>query len=364
MKLSMALHQQGNLMGTTHVVARRAAVYTDPGSDERFYALFEKTYESNVHPKTPAWNFQWFGDAASCMHQILSWSKACEAGMIQSSRRLWSADEYIAKWRSELAAPVAGSATALAGKFKIDGYGPGIVNYRNRDALLKPIADFGEHMDGERFRIELNRPGALRAIASAAAEGWGVLGGLFSIDDTFTLPRRDLGVARPGAVKPDLSRVEVLYAEDPESPSFERNYVVMIDGHGTPGGWRYSAVGAFIDLFVRSQETAQPGSAEPLLKAFAAKVAMAGAVPDDVVIRLDPSLDPERCEYKQAATARMVERLGADPSAPLVTTAGHARSLGLLSLLAGQGLACRFEWPASNPAPQPGCDRAPILRIA
>ena len=231
----------------------------------------------------------------------------------------------------------------MKGRFRIEGYGPGIVNWRNREALLAAISGFGEHMDGDRFRIDLTRPGALQAVADASAQGWGVLAGLFDFDESRTLPRRDLGIARPKPVRASLDRIEVFFAEDPESPRYERNYIVMVGGVGVPGGWKYSTIGQFIELVVREREAALPGSAEPLLKAFSLKVASALPIPDDMTIRIDPALDPDQCEYKRAATTSMIERLGADPGAHLVTTARHARSVGALAKLAGQGYACQFE---------------------
>ena len=90
-------------MSSTVIVGRRAACFTAPAGT--FWALFETTYESNVHPHTPHESCVAFGSASQVMARVLRSLGACAGGMIRQRRRPFTPEGYLRSWLTELKAP-------------------------------------------------------------------------------------------------------------------------------------------------------------------------------------------------------------------------------------------------------------------
>ncbi|MBV7542031.1 hypothetical protein [Acidovorax sp. sic0104] len=92
-------------MGSTVSTAKLVAAFaTSEGTT--YYALYEESYEENVHPHTRRWNCVGFGDLPRVLKTIFGRAANCEPGM------LWGADgpiaptEYIAAWLHEMKSPM------------------------------------------------------------------------------------------------------------------------------------------------------------------------------------------------------------------------------------------------------------------
>lgn len=90
-------------MSSTIIVGRRAACFT--ASTGTFWALFETTYESNVHPRTPHESCVAFGTASQVLTRILGCLGACAGGLLRQRGGQLTPEGYLRSWLVELKAP-------------------------------------------------------------------------------------------------------------------------------------------------------------------------------------------------------------------------------------------------------------------
>ena len=95
-------------MSTTVTMKKAAAACTGlvDGKQQVVYFLFEKTYERNVHPHTPAWHCCAVGVYEEVMRWVLRGADSCAGGMLQSRAGLIHPSNYVQAWRRVMDAPV------------------------------------------------------------------------------------------------------------------------------------------------------------------------------------------------------------------------------------------------------------------
>lgn len=91
-------------MGSTITCGKAAAAFKH-ANGTIFYQLFERTYESNVHPKTPHWGAIYFGPIAGAIDTIFSNAAVCEGGMLRGPSKSMRPEAYITAWLRELDEP-------------------------------------------------------------------------------------------------------------------------------------------------------------------------------------------------------------------------------------------------------------------
>ena len=314
----------------------RAVALVDSGSGQIGYALFERSCDSNTHPRRPGWQCAGFGTAEDCIQTILGWAGMCPGGMLRGPRRGCTAHEFLARWRKALAAPVGTAQTRLDGRF---GQHWGDVSVQSREPLLPLIAACGEHLDGARFRIDLDRPGAVGGLAAITKGGWHPVLKRLDFSQTLTQPNKGLGVKAQQRVHASLDGVRVYVECDPRSPAFERNHVTVIDGVGRPTGWWYSTVEDFVREVVKGREAACPGAADDLLERFERlRLQTLASLPDDAIVFIEPTAADEhgslRLEWCEAARAACAPGL----DWPVRASAKVLRDAGLLFDLVSGGM--------------------------
>lgn len=94
-------------MGSTIITKRLAAVFDNPANrGDHIWTLFEKTYESNVHPHTPHWSVRAIGRIDGALRSIFSGAAACEGGSLRGRSGSISPETHIDRWMAALRHPV------------------------------------------------------------------------------------------------------------------------------------------------------------------------------------------------------------------------------------------------------------------
>ena len=92
-------------MGSIITVSKHAAAFR-AADGLVYFALYEKTYESNVSPKTPRWSCIHFGTLDSAIRRIFDFGGSCEGGMLCGpARRPILPETYIGHWLRLMKAP-------------------------------------------------------------------------------------------------------------------------------------------------------------------------------------------------------------------------------------------------------------------
>src|SRR5690242_21895817 len=93
-------------MGATITCGKKAAAFEKNGII--YYILWERTYESNVHPHNPHWECTYIGPLDGTLRRIFIYASSCEGGMLAGpGKRHILPENYISAWLRKLAAPVA-----------------------------------------------------------------------------------------------------------------------------------------------------------------------------------------------------------------------------------------------------------------
>jgi len=91
-------------MGSTITVGKHVAAFRAP-DEVIYYALFEKTYESNCYPHTPHWSCGHFGTLETALTRIFDYASSCEGGMLRGPSGAMTPENYIAHWLRLMKAP-------------------------------------------------------------------------------------------------------------------------------------------------------------------------------------------------------------------------------------------------------------------
>lgn len=90
-------------MGSTITIGKHAAALQSNGVT--YFLLTEKTYESNVSPKTPHWSAVYFGPLQGALQHIFGHASSTEGGMLRGPTQRMRPENYITAWLRALRNP-------------------------------------------------------------------------------------------------------------------------------------------------------------------------------------------------------------------------------------------------------------------
>lgn len=225
-------------MGSTYVVGHRVATAVDEWDGKVYAAMFEESYESNVHPRTPRWGARSLGSAEHSIRIAVAGSADAEGGMLKGRSGPTTPTAFIRKWRAEFAKPRALLRHDIKISFRggFSGAKPEML-----EAARKVAQQFGI-AGGDRADALLlpNVPGQLTALAALIRER----------ASTGVLPWHALNVTDCGdqwgppvsCAERDEAQPEVsvwLLPEVPGEEGRDRNHVIRIGDKTLQTGWAY-----------------------------------------------------------------------------------------------------------------------------
>jgi len=306
-------------MGTTYSVSKLAASIGDPGDGRVYYALFEKTYESNVFPRTPRWSAIHFGTPESCMQLIIAVSGDCEGGALKGSRGKVTASAYIRQWRNQLK-----HAASLRPRARIE-FGDGFYQV---PGSMRPRVDAILHEHGQELpadttlELDLAKPGACAALAALIAlpkdsgriPAWKALDVADTVAGTGT-------PYDPSAAPATLDPAVQVYRLPRRHGTGESDldYVIKLDGTVRVAGWAYAAMQAFIQSHALAAESRIPGCAEELIADFRARLTEAPELSERTGISLTREA-PGATNVHSQFFAQIAAALGAAHGDPAIET--------------------------------------------
>lgn len=316
-------------MGSTYVIGKMAAVCTD-STGQQYWAIAERTYESNVFPQTPHWGLRCFGSFERCMGNVINTASYVEGGMVKGTAKTASA--FISQWRKAFASPVVLPRHSVELHFGSGFYG---ISEASRAQLLELATAFprGACITKDSVSVDLRTDDGLRFAAAATAplEGqeqlllsaWR-LWSASSIENWIAASLGDVPVTR-AATKSDLGDVLVLRLMS-TTPG-EQDHLIVSANTVRNSGWAYSTMGSFIRNEVYRAEMARPGSAEAMIQAFRKMVQEAPESPEETVVVLRRPEDAWHLKKYHALRSA----LGGDATAAaLRSTYGELKRAGLL----------------------------------
>lgn len=301
-------------MGSTYSVGKKAAAVVGPDGTI-YYALFEQTYESNVHPRTPHWCAVGFGTAADCMAKIVEWSAACEGGCLKGQGGNISPSTYIKQWREVLATPVEFAAEVVTAEF---GGGTYKFGEDDRHAISAILARHGHPgIQNDKMSIEVRRqPELLAELIREKRYAWRY----FDIGDARTLTA-DWASYAPKAGKSEVPHFEVFHI--PPANREEPEHWVRLEGKLHHTGWDYSTIQFLIKRFAVEAEKKVPGSAEFVIKQIRETVKQKRPFSMDQRITIDPSRIKE--DWRKSQFKHLAGKLALSENAVIETTFRKAR---------------------------------------
>lgn len=277
-------------MSVTYSVAKEAAAIA-AANGEIYYALFERTYESNVHPHTPHWCAIYFGTAKACMQKLILWSSACEGGSLQEPGGRTTPSAYLKHWREALASPAALPAQRLQVLFGDKSLYK--VGAEQRPALEAVVHASGLNIEGETLHLALpDHARLLQALIDAGLSAWKAL------DRPAAAEPAPWAAYAPPAVKAALQPITVYFAQHGDRD--REHWVVHDSGESTHTGWAYSTIGALICRYAIAAEAEQPGSAESVMRQIRHAVEVeARPLAAEQIVVVDPAHIAEDWQLRQ-----------------------------------------------------------------
>lgn len=275
-------------MGVTVTCGKNAAVMTKKKKNgEQVFALFEKTYESNVYPHTPRWSCIAFGDYATVLKRVFEYAASCAGGMLQGTGGRWILPEnYIAAWQREMSAP------GLLSDFSIS---INLIDTKSEiNEVCQALTCFGlsdlatQLMLGEKVQLQLyNDIDAVLAIYGTGSiiSTWRAI----DHDYRYFTPHREL------AQKPCFGKINPPSAQVMAFDRDKSNDLLVKVGNGSwlNMGWEYRAIANYVMNVAYPCELISKGSAKALISDFRAQCKSAVDVPGDAKIRF------VRCEVDE-----------------------------------------------------------------
>jgi len=295
-------------MGTTITVGKLAAAFQAQGG-QVVYALYEKTYESNVFPRTPRWSCTFLGPSDLAIKRIFEYASSCEGGMLTSRARNLTPEGYITKWLQELAKPA-----QLHDRSVRLEVGTGYLYAIQKDKVAEVkellrqhgLEELGPGLDNQgRIDVRLHRDIAfLQALISTLrVPSWRILDG-FPPEQGPWAP--ELGY-RPSKALGYEVRVPAFLKVDQENYLLQRP-----DGTWYCGGWGYSIVGEFV-RGLWSSELKEPGSSAEQIKAFRQAMRDAPQMPAGTLVFVDQTVSMADRPWIQQEIAKLASSPAARP---------------------------------------------------
>lgn len=278
------------------------------------YALFERTYESNVFPHTPRWSCIALGEYADVMRRIFDCAAACEGGVLQGSgRRQILPENYIASWRTELSNSVQMPDINISLRVGT-GYRATI-----GEEHIEDVKEILVNMGREKLFAEIMEGQATISLHQDVA----VIIALYGVDKIFppwlildhrelrTVPNKDFA---PQPVVNTIALPDVeLYRADSNSLVGRIGNEVL---HSL--GWDYAAVGRFVREVAYPLEMKKTGSAKQVISDFREACANAKPLPATTKVKVTRNISGLDKWYSDYAdqVARMLGIVGETDIAP------------------------------------------------
>lgn len=330
-------------MGSTYSVEKQAAALVAPNG-VIFFALFERTYESNVFPQTPHWCARYFGTAEACMARIIASAIDCEGGMLKEAGGGYTTPSaYIKHWREALANPSTMRKSVVSAEF---GNGIYVISDDKRTAIEAILAKHGHPgIVDNKVTIDLGKqPELLQEIIDARTSAWKFI----DRSNVRHESAKDWAAYPPPLCEGDVPEVSVFYIQE---SNHDREHWVLMDGQMHGLGWSYSTIGRLIERFGPPSEKARPGSVESVIRAIRAAVKKAVPFPKEQRVRIDGSKAED--SYRTSAFESFAAKLGMEGVKAVETT---VRDILAADALYGfcsmtRDMVTFLDHPAGPPAP-------------
>lgn len=227
------------------------------------YALFEKRYESNVHPHVPRWSCIGFGNAEQAVTTIFTHGSYCEGGMLRNGSGPVKPENYIAAWLKELAKPVTLQDRTLelyvSESFYATWDAEEWKERREQVAAWLPAEMVERLSDGQRVRLRLHEYAEQLSelVKARLIAPYRVVS-----SDWVTMQDESLSYA-PAAKKVALPELPKILRADQEECLQQQD-----DGLWQPAGWQYNIIGKYIRESVLPFELQHPGNAKRMITVF------------------------------------------------------------------------------------------------
>lgn len=296
-------------MGSTYSVGKQAAAMV-AANGVIFYALLERTFESNVHPQNPSWCAIYFGTAAACMDRVIAHASDCEGGILKERGGMTTPSAYIKHWREAMANPVTLRKGVATAEF---GNGTYKLPEDNRATIEAILAEHGHPgVIGNKVSIDFGaQPELLQEIIDAKTSTWRFL----DRSDVISESAKDWAAYSPALCEGVLPEFSVFYVQ--EKPNRERDYWLQVNDQMFSLGWEYSIIEHLINRYAKASERAIPGSAEAVIKKIRAIVKKAVPFPMEQRVRIDVSKAEDR--YRKSLFEQLATRLGAETTGVIET---------------------------------------------
>ena len=267
-------------MGSTVTCGRFVGAFRNKNA-ETFYALYEQTYEKNVHPHTPSWSCFYFGRLEGAIENIFLAASSCEGGMLQNRSGRITPEGYLTSWFKELAAPHRMSDRQV--ELQVGDSWRATVPAATTEAVANALTQAG--LDKEAQQLRDGAPIYLWLYEHADLLINLIDAGQISRWRAFTSAHLDLAapIADELGYKPirakrfDIATPRVLTAT-----AYDR-LMPAENGAWRHAGWAYSIVGTYISRLWRD-EMKTPGCFRKRIGAYRDAVEHAAPAPDGMYV--------------------------------------------------------------------------------
>jgi|GEM_PF-2344883 len=264
----------GAIMGSSILTGKRAGAL-QKADGEWIYALFERGYESNVHPHTDSWSAVALGNYAHVMRRLFSHASSCEGGMLRSRNGSIKPENYIDGWRRELAKPslLQGRAIDLSVGSSFYSAVPESQLDAVRLSLIR--AGFESRIDElVAGTLSVSLYGDINLLLA-------IYGNSGPLSAWRVLKEYDCGTAQIDVPVPSASKVAMERMPQVRCHSIGRENRLIAIGSAPwrHAGWEYNAIGSFVTEVAYPIEMETPGFARKAIPAFREAVRNASPVP-------------------------------------------------------------------------------------
>ncbi|KXV16518.1 hypothetical protein CR51_00915 [Caballeronia megalochromosomata] len=273
-------------MGSSILTGKRAGAL-QKADGEWIYALFERGYESNVHPHTDSWSAVALGNYAQVMRRLFSHASSCEGRMLRSRNGSIKPENFIDSWKRELARPsllydraidlsVGSSCYSAVPESQLEDVRLSLIRagFESRfDKLVVGTLSVSLHADIDLLLAIYGYSGPISA--------WRVL------------KEYDCGTVQIDLTVPSASKVAMERMPQVRCHSIDRENRLIAIGSAPwrHAGWQYNAIGSFITDLAYPMEMEASGFAKKAIPAFRDAVRGASALP--AATRITVTRSPE-----------------------------------------------------------------------